>query len=445
LSSGSIKRPGGTAGTGLERLEAVGPPSEPHPDGSEQLAAQLQALSAEASATRELLTARVAALELELKDAAAARAQLADEFDVKQRALEEERARLRSERQARAEQAAELRAKREEVRAARAERARVRVELNERESGFGEQLRAAQEERTRLVSTLEALTAERDDLSGRLARRRKDVEELTLRLAESEETVAELRRELDAAGATSRRVGAEHKAAIEALSAEHAAAVERLHDERRVAVERFESQIESMASDSAELTRRLTLASEQLEAAGRRQESSDLVLETLGRALDQAGGETAELRSERAELVGRLDTLTFHHQGLQRALADREVVLSEHLRAEDTLKARVRALETESGRRGARVRTLEAAVARGEARLAEIELERERTLEDLRRLAASRAWRWGHGVSIALRWLTFRRTVRRAGAVEVLIDRLDPQPALEARDPQAAVEPDGGQ
>jgi len=56
---------------------------------------------------------------------------------------------------------------------------------------------------------------------------------------------------------------------------------------------------------------------------------------------------------------------------------------------------------------------------------AALELQRQRTIEDVRRAAGSRAWRWGHGVTRLLRTLTFRRSVRNAGAMDALLERLE--------------------
>jgi hypothetical protein len=121
-------------------------------------------------------------------------------------------------------------------------------------------------------------------------------------------------------------------------------------------------------------------------------------------------------------------------------MSERDGAVEQHRGAAAALRAELEQIGAESNRRRAHVRTLKASLEAGEAELAALTAERDRTIADLRRIAASRAWRWGHGTTNLLRRLTFRRT-HGVGAVDTLLTRLEPPPALppapEAAEPAA--------
>jgi chromosome segregation ATPase len=155
-----------------------------------------------------------------------------------------------------------------------------------------------------------------------------------------------------------------------------------------------------------ELDRRLAIRTEELNAVTRQLIAFEGSVRTLERALAELQSATEGLREERAGLVERVDTLTLQNEGLVQTLARRE-------RSEQALALEVRRLHDAEARAG----ELEAHVER-------LERERAQTLSDVRRVAASRAWRLGHGATTLLRRATFR-PVRTGGALDAIIDRLD--------------------
>jgi chromosome segregation ATPase len=208
----------------------------------------------------------------------------------------------------------------------------------------------------------------------------------------------------------------------------------------REAHARLTGRLERHAAETAELDRRLALRTEELDAAVSRLAFVEGSTGALERAITELRAETTEVRSERARLAARVDTLTLHGDGLMRAVAERDRAigeyshtLAERQRALSELGAQVEALGAESERREARIHALQEELQAGDHRREALELERRRTIEDLRRVGASRAWRWGHGTSRLLRRLTFRRS-RGKGGVEKLLERLDPPASLPAPD-----------
>jgi chromosome segregation ATPase len=169
----------------------------------------------------------------------------------------------------------------------------------------------------------------------------------------------------------------------------------------------------------AELARRLELRTQELEAAVEALTAIEGATGTLERAITDLRAEASEMRTDRARLAAHIDTLSIHNDGLTRTLAERDKTIAE-------LRARLFQLEAERTRHDARIEALESEVT-------VLERERKRTVEDLRRISKSRAWRLGHGVSLVARKLT-RRPVRAGDAVEVLIRRMEspPEPAAPA-------------
>jgi hypothetical protein len=88
-----------------------------------------------------------------------------------------------------------------------------------------------------------------------------------------------------------------------------------------------------------------------------------------------------------------------------------------------------------------RVQRLESDLSAGTVELEALRTERERTVAELRRVAASRAWRWGHGLAKLLRRLTFRRSVRESGAIDTMIGYLEAPPVQPATTKSPEVEP----
>jgi chromosome segregation ATPase len=163
----------------------------------------------------------------------------------------------------------------------------------------------------------------------------------------------------------------------------------------------------------AELTRRLEVRTQELEAAVERLAAVEGATSALERAIVELRTEASELRAERAQLAAHADTLSIQNDGLTRTLAERDKAMVD-------LRARLFQLEAQRARHGARLGALE-------AELIALEDERKRTVEDLRRISKSRAWRLGHAVSLMARKLT-RRPVRAGDAVEVLIRRMESPP-----------------
>jgi chromosome segregation ATPase len=179
-----------------------------------------------------------------------------------------------------------------------------------------------------------------------------------------------------------------------------------------------QGQVQDLTEARDELARRLALRTEELDATVSALRTLERSTETIESAVSDVRGEARELRSERAQLAARIDTLTIHAEGLARAIADRDTALGELRRSNADLQAQIVELQAQAEQARQRTTALEA-----------LERERQRTVEDLRRLSHSRAWRLGHGATRLIRRLTFR-PIKTGGAVEVLIKRLEAPPAL---------------
>lgn len=162
-----------------------------------------------------------------------------------------------------------------------------------------------------------------------------------------------------------------------------------------------------------------------------RAEELDAAIEQLGAARDAQNrleGELADTRAalelahaEHAALTSQVELLRQHNRGMADALTERDRELKRQF------LDRLEAAERHVAEREAH---LEAQATAREARMAEVEQERvirlTETIEALRRIERSRAWRLGHGATRLLRRLTFRPSVKREGGVEQLIRRLEP-------------------
>jgi chromosome segregation ATPase len=286
-------------------------------------------------------------------------------------------------------------------------------ELSELERRVAAQMREIAERGKRLASLEEDLAQARGELTNTTAARdalTRELQELAAQSAATRETLAAkmaaVQAELEHRGDASE---------VEALRTE----LERTRAElekTRAEGERLRVEEVSAAAERSELERRLAIRSEELDTSIRQLAAVERAVAELERAMADLRAEAHEVRGERAELLERIDQLARHNDGLERALAEHERIEGE-LRAESLELAQLR------------------------PRLDQLERERAQTLEDLRRLGASRAWRMGHGVTRLLRRLTFR-PIRTGGAVERMIARLQ-APALPARRPES--ERDGGE
>ncbi len=242
------------------------------------------------------------------------------------------------------------------------------------------------------------------------------------------------RDELAAAIAECKRLRAELSAARAAAASER----ERISDQGQAA-------LFAATSERDRLETQLSLRDRELETVVRNLVAIEGATASLEHAFAELRSEAQALRGERSSLAERIDLLGLHNDGLHQALAERDrgdaalrSTISTLEQEVERDQARIRSLENEAQLTDAELRSSTSGRAKLELRVSELERERERTVEDLRRVASSRAWRWGHGTSRLLRRLTFRRSVKAAGAVEKLLERLEQPPELPAAAPAAA-------
>jgi GT2 family glycosyltransferase/spore maturation protein CgeB len=238
----------------------------------------------------------------------------------------------------------------------------------------------------------------------RLGALEKRVAELTAELAERD---AELERSR-AEAAAPRGEDEDRELRLTTLEARVRGAEERLRTaaaERDAALRELERKAE--AADAAEARARRAEAEledgkDQVEAVERDIDDRELELEDLGRELEEREAEIAGLESALGEL--------------QQA---REAAEERGRRVAAEYRARVRELEQ-----------LASTLAGGLAQ----------TREDIDRAAGSRAWRWGHGATKALRRLALRRNVTEGALARALkrIEQLEQGTPLPGRVPQAA-------
>src|SRR6187551_469378 len=216
-----------------------------------------------------------------------------------------------------------------------------------------------------------------------------------------------------------------------------------------------------IAELTAELARRDgELSRRQAELAARRDEEDD---RELGLQTAEARLRAAEVRlrvatSERTDALRELERKDLAAEKLKRKLKNRGTQLAEQEETVADRESEVKRLESAvtelrqareegearnkrmAGEYRARVRELEQLVSVLAAGLAQ-------TKEDIDRAAGSRAWRWGHGTTRALRKLTLRRNVTEGALARALqrIEQLErgaplpaaPEPAAAAAPPRA--------
>jgi septal ring factor EnvC (AmiA/AmiB activator) len=285
-----------------------------------------------------------------------------------------------------------------------------------------------EETRAERGQALERLSAERVASQGHRMRLERELADARAAHTQEIQEVETRRDELVAAITECKRLRAE-------LSAVRAAAA----GERERISEQSQAALFASTSERERLQTQLSVREEELQTVVRNLVAIEGATASLERAFAELRSEAHELRAERSSLAERIDLLSLHNEGLHQALAERD-------RGDGALRSTISTLEQELARRRARIGELQNTAERADAelessaagrasvelRISELERERERTVEDLRRVASSRAWRWGHGTTRLLRRLTFRRSLRSAGAVEKLLDRLDPPPAVPA-------------
>jgi chromosome segregation ATPase len=169
-----------------------------------------------------------------------------------------------------------------------------------------------------------------------------------------------------------------------------------------------------------------TPAEHEHELARTREEAKNLRAERTALAATNA-----ELERRLAVRGEELDSLVVQLSAIERIVVSLERTIEE-----------LREQRAESGNQPAEPAAPAAAQeqpAESELR-AMLERERAQTIEEVRRAASSRAWRWGHGVTRLLRTLTFRRSARSAGALEALLARLESE-QLPAPDETSSASP----
>jgi GT2 family glycosyltransferase/spore maturation protein CgeB len=204
---------------------------------------------------------------------------------------------------------------------------------------------------------------------------------------------------LGAAEERLRRAAGERDAALRELERKAAAVAEAESRAREIGIE-----LEGSRGELAEHQGALQARERELEEARRELEYGRLRLEDLGQRLDEREGEIVNLEAAVAEL--------------QQA---REAAERRTRRVAEDYRGRVRELEQ-----------LASTLAGGLAQ----------TKADIDRAAGSRAWRWGHGATRALRRLTLRRNVT-GGALARALKRIEQLEQGGAQLPPAAAAADG--
>jgi O-antigen biosynthesis protein len=222
--------------------------------------------------------------------------------------------------------------------------------------------------------------------------------------------------------------------------------------ERDAELGRSQAEAASRRGDDEDRELSLTTLEARLRAAEDRLRTASAERDAALRELERKADATAaaEARARQAEAVA--EDREDQAQAAERALDDRELELED-------ISHEVEDLAREVGERDAEIERLEAAVAElGQAReaaeqrtrrVAEEYRARVRELEqlastlagglvqtkrDIDRAAGSRAWRWGHGATKALRRLTLRRNVTEGALARALkrIEQIEEGAALPA-------------
>lgn len=235
--------------------------------------------------------------------------------------------------------------------------------------------------------------------------RREDPGRSDPRLAALERQVAELRAEL-----------AQRDAELERSQAESAS---------------LRGEDDDRALRQASLEARLRAAEDRLRTASTERDAALRELERKAVAAEKAEARVRELAAESEDRERQLeasehalDDRELELDDLGREVEERDAAVAELQQARDAAEQRTRRVAEEYR---ARVRELEQLASTLAGGLAQ-------TKQDLDRAADSRAWRWGHGATKALRRLTLRRNVTEGALARALkrIEQIEEGAALPA-------------
>ncbi|MGC1852611.1 MAG: hypothetical protein WA687_09260 [Solirubrobacterales bacterium] len=317
---------------------------------------------------------------------------------------------------------------------------------HEREEGLRWELGELEQRAISLRSEIASLSAGREREAAELKRAQYEMRRAERRLVKAREE-----------GATN-LAKAEDEAAANLAKAEDEAAEERRRAERRL--EEARAQLSSLTANRDSVVTELKRAEYETRRAGRRvakvereaveaSRRNRLQLDALGAELraglasrDEALKREQRVLGEREEALGERDEVRGERD---EARGERDEALGDRRRAYEAFEqAQVEAAEAA---RGVETSALELGRAQREVELlAGLEKEREVVLADseqtlgevaehLRRVRASRSWRWGHAIAQALRALTFRRRSGRS-ALDNALQRLgddEPEPPQDER------------
>lgn len=163
--------------------------------------------------------------------------------------------------------------------------------------------------------------------------------------------------------------------------------------------------------------------------AARQLATFEALSEGLKQAIEETRAQASDARSQRDRLQAEVGLLKAHHEGLQRVAVEHEAARSKLLEQAANAEAQFEQARARAQRLEQEVQKSRAALRDSGDRVDELMREREMIREQVRLAADSRAWRWGHGITLFLSRITFRST-KRAGAIDALAERLEPQTHL---------------
>jgi GT2 family glycosyltransferase/spore maturation protein CgeB len=248
-----------------------------------------------------------------------------------------------------------------------------------------------------------------DDAEQRLADAERHTEDLRTRLRAAEEERARLANELGEARARESELAtadASARAHADALGAE----LERTEREIRTLRDALDQERQTRSSVEGRLTwheQQLRARESELAAAGRSVSRLQDMVEELKTGHQAALEERDRKNAERAKAIEERDRVELERKRIKgelgAALSRAEQAEAHAAQTEAQLAARTREHQQLVGELGLRISDVRA---------------------DVERISTSRAWRWGHRITRALRLLTFRKP-RTEGAVTRAMKRLD--------------------
>lgn len=284
---------------------------------------------------------------------------------------------------------------------------------------------------------IEALQADRERLAGREREARERERALRRELRELEDKATSLRAEVASLSEERKRQAEELKQAqyevrraerrvanareesMEALAgAERDAAKERKRAGHRL--DEIRVQLASLTANRDSIVTELKQAEYEARRAERR------LAKTTHEAAEARKRDRLQLDAMRTELEEGLGSRNEALKRERRALAEREEarVSAAEMAQEAAADAReVEASALELGRAQREVELLAGQEKDREILLADSEQTLTEVADHLRRVRASRSWRWGHAIAQALRTLTFRRRSSRS-ALDNALERL---------------------